>query len=60
MLISNGDADGMVCGLDGKYHNHFETIKTVIGYDNPGKIAAAMNALIIQSGTFIYRRYSCE
>jgi len=51
MLISNGDADGMVCGLDGKYHNHFETIKTVIGYDNPGKIAAAMNALIIQSGT---------
>ena len=50
MLIHNGDADGLICGLSGKYHNHLETIKEVIGYDNPGKVAGAMNALMLQSG----------
>lgn len=50
MLINNGDADGMICGLSGKYKNHFDTIKEVIGYDNPKKISAAMNALILQNG----------
>lgn len=50
MLILNGDADGLICGLVGKFHNHFETIREIIGYDNPNKIAAAMNALITQNG----------
>lgn len=50
MLIENGDADGMICGLSGKFHNHFETIREVIGYNNPHKITAAMNALITQNG----------
>lgn len=50
MLIINGDADGLICGLVGKFHNHFDTIREIIGYDNPNKIAAAMNALITQNG----------
>jgi len=51
MLILNGDADAMICGLVGKYRNHFEIIKDTIGYDNPDKISAAMNALILQEGS---------
>ncbi|AUR52295.1 NADP-dependent malic enzyme [Aquella oligotrophica] len=51
MLILNGDADAMICGLVGKYRNHFEIIRDVIGYDNPGKISAAMNALILQESS---------
>lgn len=50
MLILNGDADGMICGLSGKFSNHFDTIKEIIGYNNPHKVAAAMNALMLQSG----------
>lgn len=50
MLLKNGDADGMVCGLVGKFHNHLNTITEVIGYNNSQKIAAAMNALILPSG----------
>jgi malate dehydrogenase (oxaloacetate-decarboxylating)(NADP+) len=50
MLINNGDADGMICGLSGKFQNHFETIREIIGYNNPKKIAAAMNALMLQNG----------
>lgn len=50
MLLKNGEADGMVCGLVGKFHNHLSTITEIIGYNNSNKIAAAMNALILQSG----------
>jgi malate dehydrogenase (oxaloacetate-decarboxylating)(NADP+) len=50
MLVHNGEADGMICGLVGKFRNHFESIKNVIGYDNPHEIAGAMTALILQSG----------
>ncbi len=50
MLILNGDADGMICGLSGKYSNHFETIKEIIGYNNPHKVAGAMNALMLPNG----------
>ena len=50
MLVKNGDADGLICGLVGKYRNHFESIKDVIGYANPKQIAGAMTALILDSG----------
>jgi malate dehydrogenase (oxaloacetate-decarboxylating)(NADP+) len=50
MLINNGDADGMVCGLAGKFHDHLTLIKDVIGYNNPQNIAAAVNALIVERG----------
>lgn len=49
-LIELGYADGMICGLIGKYHEHFKIIRKMIGYDNPQNVAAAMNALIIQKG----------
>ena len=50
MLVHNGDADGLVCGLVGKYRNHLESIHNVIGYDNEKQISGAMTALILQSG----------
>lgn len=50
MLILNNDADGMICGLSGKYHNHFDIICEIIGYNNPDKVAGAMNALMLPSG----------
>lgn len=51
MLLRNGEVDGMICGLSGRYHNHLSTIKEIIGFDNESKIAAALNALILPSGT---------
>ncbi|MEN9946493.1 MAG: hypothetical protein RLZZ293_879 [Pseudomonadota bacterium] len=51
MLINNGDADGMICGLAGNYDDHFNIIKEILGYNNPEQIAAAMNALMLPNGT---------
>lgn len=50
MLVLNNDADGLVCGLSGRYPDHLKTITNILGYDNPQQTAAAMNALILQSG----------
>lgn len=51
MLLRNNEVDGMICGLSGRYNNHLSTIKEIIGYNNDFKTAAALNALILPSGT---------
>lgn len=43
-------ADAVICGLSGKYKEHFKILADVIGFDNEEKIASSMNALILQHG----------
>ncbi|MDD3265727.1 MAG: NADP-dependent malic enzyme [Burkholderiales bacterium] len=50
MLLKNGEADGMICGLAGNFTEHYNTITNLIGFNNDKKIAAAVNALILQNG----------
>lgn len=50
LMVRKGDADALICGTFGDYKQHFDIIEQVIGYANEDKIAAAMNALILQSG----------
>lgn len=50
LMVRRGEADGLVCGTFGSFSQHFKTLKTVIGYNNPEKIAGAMNALILPKG----------
>ncbi len=66
LTLQKGAADAMICGTFGKYHEHYNIIKDVIGFNNPEKIAGAMNALILPTGnlfiadTFVNRNPTAE
>ena len=47
MMLHLGDADGMVCGTVGAYHNHLRFIDEVIGLKPGAQTYAAMNILLL-------------
>ncbi len=51
MLVHRGDADGLICGVTGRYRTHLADLDRVIGR-GPGKpIYAAMNLLVTGNNT---------
>ncbi|MBN3860025.1 NADP-dependent malic enzyme [Neisseriaceae bacterium PsAf] len=50
LMLYKNDADALVCGTVGPFKEHFKILEQIIGYDNPEKIACAMNALILSQG----------
>ncbi|AXK40582.1 NADP-dependent malic enzyme [Crenobacter cavernae] len=50
LMVRRGEADALICGTYGAYRQHFEIIQDVLGYDNPKKLAAAVNALMLPTG----------
>ncbi|AWK85504.1 NADP-dependent malic enzyme [Azospirillum thermophilum] len=50
LMVRRGEADAMVCGIAGRYGDHFGHIMDIIGLRKGVKVAAAMNALISQRG----------
>ena len=54
LLVKMGDADGMICGVIGRYDFHLEHIRDVIGVRPEAHSLAALNALILdQHNLFI-------
>ena len=51
MMIHMGDADGMLCGLVGRFDGHFEHVREVIGLGEGAKTFAAVNALMLDKHT---------
>ncbi|MFJ1300301.1 NADP-dependent malic enzyme [Pseudomonadota bacterium AL_CKDN230030165-1A_HGKHYDSX7] len=51
MMVRLGDADGMVCGAVGAYHDHLRFIDEVIGKKPGAKTYAAMNILLLDQRT---------
>ncbi len=66
LAVHMGLADAMVCGTFGKFYDHFNIIKDILGYDNELQIAGTMNALILPHGnlfvtdTFVNRNPTAE
>ncbi len=50
-LLRTGEADAMLCDTVGRYLNHLERIKQVVGIAKGVKCLTAMNALVLHSGT---------
>ncbi|MCX8747900.1 NADP-dependent malic enzyme [Snodgrassella sp. B3088] len=50
MMVRMGSADALLCGTVGRFHDHFNILEEVIGYNNAEQNACAMNALIMTSG----------
>lgn len=51
MLVKLGDADGMLCGLVGRFDNHLEHVGDIIGLRDGAKCFATMNGLVLDKHT---------
>ncbi|KAA1285507.1 NADP-dependent malic enzyme [Alcaligenes faecalis] len=50
-MVHLGDADGMICGTIGSYHNHLRYIDEMIGRKPGSSVYAAMNILLLGERT---------
>ena len=66
LALELGIADALICGTFGKFYDHYQVVKDIIGFDNDKQIAGAMNALILPHGnifitdTFVNHNPSVE
>ena len=51
MMVHLGDADGMICGTVGAYHDHLRFVDEVIGRRPGHAVYAAMNILLLNERT---------
>jgi malate dehydrogenase (oxaloacetate-decarboxylating)(NADP+) len=51
MMVRLGDADGMICGTVGAYHDHLRFVDEVIGKKRGANTYAAMNILLLDQRT---------
>jgi len=58
IMLLRGEADAMICGTVGTYHEHYDIVEKVFGFREGTHVAGAMNALLLPSGnTFIADTY---
>ncbi|MBI3452892.1 MAG: NADP-dependent malic enzyme, partial [Rhodospirillales bacterium] len=51
LMVRRGEADGMICGVIGRYHRALQDIVDVIGLQDDVGVPAALSALISPRGT---------
>lgn len=52
LLVKNGEADAMLCGMHGHFRNHLDHITDILGVDDEVRHVATMNVLVLRKGTF--------
>jgi malate dehydrogenase (oxaloacetate-decarboxylating)(NADP+) len=52
LAVKRGDADAMICGLQGRYIKHVRNIKSIIGMRENIKDVSALSMLIMRKGVF--------
>ena len=52
LAVKRGEADGLICGLQGRYIKHVRDIRSVIGMQEGVKEVSALSMLIMQRGVF--------
>ncbi len=51
LMLRRGEADAMLCGLVGRYDQHLDHVRTVIGQRTGARTMAAMNAVMLHEHT---------
>jgi malate dehydrogenase (oxaloacetate-decarboxylating)(NADP+) len=51
LMLRRGEADAMLCGLVGRYDQHLEHVRSVVGCRPGVRTLAALNALMLQDHT---------
>jgi len=52
LAVHLGDADAMICGLEGRYSRHLDHVSNVVGLAEGAHEVAALSLLIVPSGTY--------
>jgi malate dehydrogenase (oxaloacetate-decarboxylating)(NADP+) len=52
LLVRQGDADAMICGVEGAYVQHLKYVKNIIGMQPNTSDLSAVTMLILKAGTF--------
>ncbi len=52
LAVHLGDADAMLCGVEGRYNQHLDYLGTIIGLSEEAHDFSALSLLILPSGTF--------
>ena len=50
LMLKRAEADALICGTNGRYKKHLDTILKIIGLRDGIKVPAAMNLLIMPAG----------
>nr|WP_245168524.1 phosphate acyltransferase [Enterobacter roggenkampii] len=51
IMVHRGEADALICGTIGDYHEHFSVVQEIFGYRDGVHTAGAMNACCCRAGT---------
>ena len=51
LMVHLGDADGMLCGLVGRFESHLDHVREVIGLRRGAQVYATLNALMLPKHT---------
>lgn len=51
LMVHLGDADAMICGTIGRYHQHLEQVMSVIGNTEDSQKVYSLSALLLPAGT---------
>lgn len=54
LMVHLGDADAVICGLVGRYVDHFKTLRSVIGLEKGRSLCAAMTTAILNDGPLFF------
>ena len=52
LLVRNGAADAMLCGMVGDYHDHLSHVRDLLGQAEGVSSMATMHVVILRAGTF--------
>ncbi len=54
LMVHRGEADAIICGTIGDFHDHMKHVVDIIGLRPGVETAAALRALIVPRGTFFF------
>lgn len=54
LAVKRGEADGLICGLQGRFIKHLRDIRSIIGLHNEVEEASALSMLVMPRGVFFF------
>ncbi|MBA3813850.1 MAG: NADP-dependent malic enzyme [Alphaproteobacteria bacterium] len=54
LMVHFGEADAALCGPDGRYGHHLESILDIVGLKENLEVAASMSVMILEKGSFFF------
>ncbi|HRQ64229.1 MAG TPA: NADP-dependent malic enzyme [Xanthomonadaceae bacterium] len=54
LMVQRGEADALICGVVGRYHNKLRYVRDILGYDGTAQTLAAMSAVANDRGVFFF------